>query len=271
MKKFLLSVLVLGSLGLHAGDLDVFKGLSGSLNIAGGTAHIDAEKEAIKNIMQAYPAISITIAGGGSGVGIKQVSEGLIDIGNSGRAPKTDEIERAGLKSFVFAIDGIGIALNPKSPLKELTSAQIADIFSGKIKTFKELGVEGGEINLYIRDASSGTMEVFVEKGINKGKISDTAKVVASNAAMKTVLSNDKNGIGFISLGVADESVKLVCVDGFCPTTKSVLSNEYKISRGLYMVTKGEPNPLARAFINYLKSADGAAIAQKHGFIAYRD
>lgn len=271
MKKFLLSVWVLGSLCLNAGDLDAFKGLSGSLNIAGGTAHIDAEKEAIKTIMQAYPAISITIAGGGSGVGIKQVSEGLIDIGNSGRAPKTDEIERAGLKSFVFAIDGIGIALNPKSPLKDLSSAQIADIFSGKIKTFKELGVEGGEINLYIRDASSGTMEVFVEKAINKGKIADTAKVVASNAAMKTALSNDKNGIGFISLGVADESVKLVCVDSVCPTTQNVLSNAYKISRGLYMVTKGEPNALAHAFINYLKSPQGAQIAQKHGFIAYKD
>ena len=271
MKKVILSVFVFGFLSLNAGDLDAFKGLSGSLNIAGGTAHIDAEKEAIKSIMQAHPSISITIAGGGSGVGIKQVSEGLIDIANSGRAPKSDEIERANLKSAVFAIDGIGIALNPKSQLKELSSTQIADIFSGKIKTFKELGVDGGEINLYVRDASSGTMEVFSEKAINKGKISDSAKVVASNAAMKTALSNDKNGIGFISLGVADESVKLLCVDGVCPSTKSVLSNEYKISRGLYVVTKGEPSKLAHAFINYLKSNDGAIIVQKHGFIAVQE
>ncbi len=268
MKKVFLSFCILGFFSLYAGALDLFKGLSGSLNIAGGTAHIDAEKEAIKKIMQAYPAISITIAGGGSGVGIKQVSEGLIDLANSGRAPKTEEIERANLKSFIFAIDGIGIATHPNAFLKELTSTQIADIFSGKIKTFKELGAEGGEINLYVRDASSGTMEVFVEKAINKGTIASSAKVVASNAAMKTALFNDKNGIGFISLGVADESIKLLCIDGICPTVKNVLSNEYKISRGLYLVSKGEPTPLAKAFIDYLKSSEGVAIVKKHGFIA---
>ena len=271
MKNVFVSVVLLGALSLVAGDLDVFKGMSGSLNIAGGTAHIDAEKEAIKAIMQTNSAINITIAGGGSGVGIKQVSEGLIDIANSGRAPKQEEIERGGLKSFMFAIDGIGIVVHPKSPLRELSTAQIADIFSGKIKSFKELGIEGGEINLYIRDASSGTMEVFVEKAINKAHIADNAKVVASNAAMKTAISNDKNGIGFISIGVSDESVKLVCVDSVCPTTQSVINNEYKISRGLYAITKGEPTKLAHAFIGYLKSAEGAAIMQKHGFIAYRD
>lgn len=271
MKKLLLSVLVLGSLGLQAADLDLFKGLSGSLNIAGGTAHIDCEKEAIKNIMKAYPTINITIAGGGSGVGIKQVSEGLIDLANSGRAPKTEEIERANLKSKVFAIDGIAIVVNTKSKLSTLNSAQLVDIFNGKIATYKDLGLEGGTINLYVRDASSGTREVFSEKAINKGTIAEHAKVVASNAAMKTAIASDVDGIGFISLGVADESVKLLCVDNVCPTVKTVLSGEYKISRGLYVISKGEPSPLAKAFISYLKSDEGAKIAEQHGFIAYKD
>lgn len=247
--------------------MDGFKGLSGTLNIAGGTAHIDAEKEAIKNIMQAYPSISITIAGGGSGVGIKQVSEGLIDIANSGRAPKPEEVDRANLKSFVFAIDGIGVVVNPKSPLKNLTTAQLVDIFGGKIKTFKDLGVDGKEINLYVRDASSGTREVFSEKAIHKSDIAPSAKVVASNAAMKTAIASDINGIGFISLGVADESVKLVCIDEHCPNVAHVLDGSYPISRGLYILIKGEPNPLAKAFIEYMKSAKGAEISKKHGFI----
>ena len=267
MKKWVLVSLVCATLVAQAADVDVFKGLSGTLNIAGGTAHIDAEKEAIKHIMQANPSISITIAGGGSGVGIKQVTEGLIDIANSGRAPKAEEIERGNLKSFVFAIDGIGVVVNPKSSLKNLTTAQLIDIFSGKIKTFKELGMNGKEINLYVRDASSGTREVFSEKAIQKGDIAQSAKVVASNAAMKTAIASDVNGVGFISLGVADESVKLLCIDEHCPSVKNVLDGSYPISRGLYILSKGEPKPLAKAFIDYMKSAEGAQISKKHGFI----
>lgn len=267
MKKWLLAGLLSVAFIAHANDLDVFNGLNGTLNIAGGTAHINAEKEAIKNIMKAHSAVSITIAGGGSGVGIKQVSEGLIDIANSGRPPRTEEIERGNLQSFVFAIDGIGVAVNPSSPLKNLSTQQLIDIFSGKIKTFGELGINGKEINLYVRDASSGTREVFSKKAINKASIAQNAKVVASNAAMKTAIASDVNGIGFISLGVADESVKLLCIDERCPSVANVLDGSYHVSRGLYILSKGEPKPLAKAFINYMKSAEGAKISAKFGFI----
>ena len=93
MKKIILSICTLFVCSLSANsDLDLFKGLKGTLNIAGGTAHIASEKEAMKNIMEAYPEITMTIAGGGTGVGIKQVTEGLVDIANAGRAPKKDEI-----------------------------------------------------------------------------------------------------------------------------------------------------------------------------------
>lgn len=268
MRKLIVTCLLCLTIGLYANGLDSFNGLSGTLNIAGGTAHIAAEKEAIKNIMKANPSVNITIAGGGSGVGIKQVTEGLIDLANAGRAPKKAEVERGNLQSFVFAIDGIGVVVNPKSAISNLTKEQLLDIFNGKITSFKSLGdSQGGKINLYIRDASSGTRAVFSKKAINNEKITVNAKVVASNAAMKTAVAKDMNGIGFISLGVADKSVKLVCIDGHCPSTDNVISGKYDISRGLYMLTSGKPKPLAKAFISYMKSDDGAKICAKHGFI----
>lgn len=271
MKKIaLVCYLALGSLLLNASDLSSFKGLSGTLNIAGGTAHISAEKEAIKNIMMTYPSISITIAGGGSGVGIKQVSEGLIDLANAGRAPKPDEIKRGNLQQFVFAIDGIAVIVNPSSKIKNLTQKQIRAIFSGKVTDFKQLGFAEGKINIYTRDASSGTRSVFTKKALGKIKYASSAKVVASNAAMKTAVGSDKNGIGFISLGVADDSVKLVCLDQKCPSVATVINGTYPVSRGLYMLTSGKPTPLAQAFINYMKSDSGAVISKKHGFIPYQ-
>lgn len=78
------AVLFLGM--AQAGAIDQFSGLKGDIRISGGTAHIPVMKEAAKQIMSANPEISISIAGGGSGVGIKQVGEGIVDIGNSGRA-----------------------------------------------------------------------------------------------------------------------------------------------------------------------------------------
>lgn len=271
MKKIILSIFTLFVCSLSANsDLDLFKGLKGTLNIAGGTAHIASQKEAMKNIMEAYPEITMTIAGGGTGVGIKQVTEGLVDIANAGRAPKKDEIERGDLKSFVFAMDGIAVIVNNNSDIKNLSTEQLMDIFTGKVKSFKDLGLKGGKINLYVRDASSGTMEVFTNEGIKNAQISQDAKVVASNAAMKTAVLSDKNGIGFISFGTVDDSVKAICIDNRCPSNETILNSEYHISRGLYMVTKGEPKPLAKAFIDYMKSNSGAEITSKLGLIPYQ-
>lgn len=99
---------------LAAGPLDAFNGLKGNLDIAGGTAHIPVMKGAAKQIMAANPDIRITVAGGGSGVGVQKAGEGLAQIGNTGRALKESEIKKYGLVSFPFAIDGVAVAVNPK-------------------------------------------------------------------------------------------------------------------------------------------------------------
>jgi phosphate transport system substrate-binding protein len=251
----------------YAGDLDLFKDLSGTLNIAGGTAHIKCETEAIKRIMRAYPDVNITIAGGGSGVGIKQVCEGLVDIGNTGRAPTPEEISRCNLKVYKFAVDGIGVVVNPKRNADNISKENLIKVFAGNITNWKALGGFQGSINVYTRDAESGTRKVFWSKGLEKSKITDKANFVPSNAAMKTAIANDPQGMGYISLGVADSSVKLLAIDGVSPSTENVKSGRYEIARGLYMNTRGEPSPLAKAFISYMLSPEGQALVKKHGFL----
>jgi len=252
---------------VHASDPDVFKDLSGTLNIAGGTAHIKCETEAIKRIMRAYPDVNITIAGGGSGVGIKQVCEGLIDIGNTGRVPTPDEISRCNLKVYKFAVDGIGVVVNPKRNIDNISKENLKKVFAGDMTSWKDLGGAEGPINVYTRDAESGTREVFWSKGLEKGKIAEKANFVPSNAGMKTVIANDPQGIGYISLGVADPSVKLLAIDGVFPWEDNVKSEKYEIARGLYMNTRGEPSPLAKAFISYMLSPEGQALVKEHGFL----
>lgn len=250
-----------------ADALESFKGEKGTVKVSGGTAHIPVMKEAAKQIMTANPDIQITIAGGGSGVGIKQVGEGLVDIGNSGRKPTDDEVARYGLKLYQWAIDGVAVVVNPNNQVRALSAAQLIDIFAGKIDNWKAVGGEDRRITLYTRDEASGTREVFWEKGLQKGEVSPRANVVVSNGAMKTAVAQDPAGIGYVSVGHIDQTVAAVAVDGVAPTHETVASGKYSVARGLYSNTKGEPAGLTQKFIEFLYTAEGQKIISANGFI----
>lgn len=251
----------------YAGSLEPFGGEKGAIRISGGTAHIPVMKEAAQKIMTFNPEIHISIAGGGSGVGIKQVGEGLVDIGNSGRKPTDEEIKLYKLKVYQWAIDGVGVVVNPKNKTTALTTDQLKEIFAGRIANWKMVGGEDRAINLYSRDEASGTREVFFEKALKKGDISDKANVVVSNGAMKSAVANDPYGIGYVSVGHIDDTVKPVALDGVVPSIETVKNGHYPVSRGLYSNTKGEPQGIVKKFIDYLFTSDGKTIAAEKGFI----
>ena len=196
-------------------------------------------KEATKRIMTANPNIQISIAGGGSGVGIKQVGEGLVNIGNSGRKATDEEIAKFGLKLFKWAVDGVGVVVNPKNPVKALTKQQLKDIFAGKSTNWKALGGPDKTINVYTRDKASGTRSVFWKKALDKGDIMAGANFVVSNGAMKSAIANDPYGIGYVSVGHMDATVAPVSLDGVTPTLDTVKSGDYKIARGLFSKHQG--------------------------------
>ncbi len=268
LAAMVLSIFISGN--IFAASLDEFKNLNGTIKIAGGTAHIPVMKEAAKRIMLSNSDIRISIAGGGSGVGIKQVGEGLVDIGNSGRKAKDEEIEKYGLKMFKWAIDGVGVVVNPKNPVKSLTKQQLKDIYSGNITSWKTLSGPDRKINVYTRDKSSGTREVFWKKALDKGEIIPQANFVVSNGAMKSAVANDPYSIGYVSVGHIDSSVSPVALDNVVPTIDTVKSGKYAIARGLYSNTKGDPDKLTKLLLDYLFSAEGQQIVSEKGFIPVR-
>lgn len=251
-------------------DFASFAGQKGTLKIAGGTAHIPVMKEAAKQIINFNPKIRIAIAGGGSGLGIKQAGEGLVDIGNTGRKPSDEEVAKYDLKLFKWAIDGVGAVVHPKNKVQSLTSAQLQDIYSGKISNWKEIGGVDRQINLYTRDEASGTRKVFWKKALAKGSISAKANVVVSNGAMKTAVAGDSFAIGYVSVGHMDGSVAPVTLDGVTPNLDTVRNGEFKVARGLYSLSKGEPSGLAKLFLEFIFSPTGQQIVADKGFIPVR-
>jgi phosphate transport system substrate-binding protein len=270
-KMMLISIIVLGLSGFTglcaAGELDVFAGEKDVLRISGGTAHIPVMKVAAQKIMTFNPDIQITIAGGGSGAGIKQVGEGLVDIGNSGRQATQGEVSKYGLKMYKWAIDGVAAVNHPDNKVKALSTEQLQGIFSGEIVSWKAVGGEDHPINVYTRDAASGTRSVFWKKALKKADITARANVVVSNGAMKTAVNKDPYSIGYVSVGFIDAGVAPLTLDGITPTMETVKSGQYKVARGLFSNTKGEAQGLAKKFIEYLLGPDGQALAASKGFI----
>jgi phosphate transport system substrate-binding protein len=253
--------------GASADALQRFAGKQGVIRIAGGTAHIPVMKEVAARIMRVNPDIQISVAGGGSGVGIKQVGEGLIDIGNSGRRATDEEIARYGLHLYQWAVDGVGVVVNPSNPVRALDRKQLQAVFAGDIANWKELGGADRRINLYTRDDSGGTRAVFWEMALNKGRIAPGAQFVVSNGAMKSAISQDPYGIGYVSVGYMDDSVAPVAFEGMAPTLENVRNGSYRVARGLYSNTRGAASGLVEVFIDYLFTSEGREIISSKGFI----
>ena len=240
MKKFakslsLLAVFALAST-VWAAPLDAFKDLEGKLDIAGGTAHIPVMTQAAQ-------------------------------IGNTGRPLKPAEIEKYGLVSFPFAIDGVALAVHPSNPVKALTKEQAVAIYTGKITDWKELGGEPGAIDVYGREDGSGTRETFQGKVMGKVEQMPSVNTVNSNGAMKTAIAQDPRAIGYVGIGHLDASVAGVAIDGHVPSQENAAKGEYPVVRDLFMNTKGEPTGLTAAFVDYVFSEPGAKIIEKSGYI----
>lgn len=264
---YLASALICFSSSIFASPLDAFNNAKGNVNIAGGTAHVPVMVGAAKNIMSANPNVNITVTGGGSGVGVQKVGEGLVDIGNTGRPLKQTEIDKYGLVTFPFAIDGVAVVVNDANSVKALSREQLSDIFSGKITNWKELGGTDANISLYVREDGSGTREVFEEKALNKGTELAQSNVVNSNGAMKTAIVQDKNAIGYVGIGHLDNTLQGITIDGMVPSQENAANGSYKVTRLLYMNTKGQPEGLTKAFIDYIYSPEGTAIIEKSGYL----
>lgn len=245
-------------------------GLSGQLQLAGSTTVQPLAEELAEAFMAMNPDLVIEIQGGGSSVGVTSAGEGTVDIGNASRAIKDSEMEKfPGLQVFTIAYDGIAIVTHPDTQLDSLSVEQVRDIFAGEITNFSEMGGPDAPITVVSREEGSGTRAAFEElvmeykdaAGESQVKvITEKALLQQSNGQVRTTVATTPNSIGYLSFGFLDESTMPVPIDGVEPSVANVKNGSYPIFRPLNMLTNGEPNELAKAFLDYILSADGQAI-----------
>jgi phosphate transport system substrate-binding protein len=210
-------------------------------------------QEAAEMFMDENPDVTVNVQGGGSSVGVSNVAEGVVDIGNASRDLK-DEEKNLGLVDHKIALDVIVVIAHKDVPLDNLTKDQVFNIFTGKVKNWKEVGGPDQAIVVVVRDEASGTREMFDEKALKKEKPVAGAIECNSNGIVRQTVSSTPWSIGYISLGYLDTSVKAMKYDGVVANKENAVSKTYPLSRYLHMFTKGEATGLAKAFIDFVLS-----------------
>ena len=203
----------------------------------------------------------------GSSAGITAVAEGRCDIGLASRALK-DEEKSQGLKETVLAYDGIAVIVNPENGVDGLTLEQIADIYTGKITNWKDVGGSDAEIVLIGREAGSGTRDGF--ESITKTE--DACKYrqeLSSTGDVITTVANNPTAIGYASLASVKDTVKALEVDGVAPSEDTVKDGTYKVQRPFMLITKTDAqlSDVAQAFFDYVTSADANAVISAAGAV----
>jgi phosphate transport system substrate-binding protein len=245
------------------------------LTCSGSTTVLPIAQATAEAFMDKHPDVNISIRGGGSGVGVAALQNGTAQIANSSRTMKAKEISQAKSKGinptpYAIALDGIAIVVHANNSVANLRIAQIRDIYTGKIKNWKEVGGASLPIVVISRDVASGTFEVFNEKALGGSKVVSSAQLLASNNAVATTVGSTPGGIGYIGLGYLTGQIRTVKVNGVTPTTKTVQDGSYPLSRKLYMYTNGKAKGDVSSYIAFIQSAEGQKIVVEQGFIALK-
>lgn len=243
------------------------QGLSGKVSTDGSTS-----MEKVMGILgEAFEnengGVTFTYNPTGSGSGIQAVSEGRCDIGLSSRNLKEEE-KANGLTETVLAYDGIAIIVNPENAVTDISSENIAKIYTGEITNWKEIGGSDGEIVLVGREAGSGTRDGFESITKTDGKCKYRQELTSTGAVITTV-SENPNAIGYASLASVNDTVKAVSVDGVIPAETTVKDGTYKVQRPFVFVTKSgaELSETAKAFYDFALSEKAREYIVKAGVV----
>ena len=242
--------------------------LSGTVNVNGSTSMGDVIAALTEGFNEINPDVQINYTGSGSGAGIEGVLAGTCDLGLSSRALSEDEKGQGAVENIV-AKDGVAVVINPENTVTDLTTEQIAAIYTGEITNWSEVGGPDAEIAVLGRDSASGTRSAFEEiLGIEDACVylneySSTGDVIGN-------VASNPNAIGYASLSAVDDSVVAVAVNGVTPTEETVADGSFAIQRPFVIVTvEGtELSAAAQAFLDYARSAEVADIIAAAGAVS---
>ena len=248
--------------------------LSGTITAAGSSALKPLADDAADSFLNDHPDVSITIDAGGSGEGLKQVSEGTVDIGNSDVAAedKLDETAAKELVDHQVCVVTMAPIVNKdvaEAGVKSLTKEQLISIFTGKTTNWKDVGGPDEDIVLVTRPESSGTRATCQKYALDGNEeASNTSMETDDSGVLLTNVKSTNGAIGYVALSylTGDAGVETVAIDDVEPTLENTYSGKYPVWTFEHMYTKGEPNEVTKAFLDYITGDEYGTQMEKLGY-----
>jgi len=251
---------------------------SQSITVKGSDTVLPLTQQEAEKFMNSHKETSITVVGGGSGVGITALIEGTTDIAMSSRPLKMDEkatLEEKGIsyKEINIAGDALAVIVHPNNSIEQLTKEQVADIFTGKVKNWKEVGGKDLPVIAYSRETSSGTYEFFKEHVMDKKNYASSVLNMPATGAIVQSVSQTEGAIGYIGLAYETKEVKHLAISYdkgakyVAPSIENAQNGTYPVSRPLFYYYDVKNEASVDPFIKFILSDEGQQIVKETGYV----
>ncbi len=255
-----------------------------SVQVKGSDTMVNLGQAWAEKYMEKNTSDFVAVTGGGSGTGLSSLISGTCDIAMSSRNIKEKEIVLARQKGInpneiKVALDGLAVVVNPANPVSKLTLAQLADIFTGRVSNWKELGGKDEKIVVLSREVNSGTHVYFKEHVLRKNDPSSkeefvpSALMLSSSQAIADEVAGNSSAIGYYGMGYISKKQKPVSIakdeksEYEAPTIENVINGKYPISRPLFLYTNGLPGGLVKKCVDFALSKEGQDIVLATDFV----
>ena len=252
------------------------------LTIKGSDTMVILGQRVAEEYMKKFPGRVVQVTGGGSGTGIAALINGSVDLAQSSRPMKDDEKAKAkqnrgaDIVETAVALDSLAVFVNQANGVKELSIAQIGDIYRGKVTNWRQVGGANAPIVLYGRESSSGTYEYFREHVLNKEDFSPKTQTLQGTAAIINAVSKDKNGIGYGGIAYAKDVraigvKKDAATPAIEPSEATVADGTYPLSRKLFYYYAANAPERVTNYAQWSLTPDAQKLVKDVGYFPLAD
>lgn len=258
--------------------------IHGTLQIKGSDTMVNLCQAWAEAFMTTHPKATVAVTGGGSGAGIAAFISGTCDLVASSRKITAKEASLAAARwgapqEWTVALDGLAVVVHPRNPVRRLTLEQLAKLFSGQIRNWRELGWEDRAVVLLSREVNSGTHVYFKERVFgtrdaeHPSEFAPEALLLPSSQAIADEVASNPAGIGYYGMGYLNPRNAVVAIAAtpegpfVAPSEETVRAGTYPITRPLFLYSRAIPSDLVKGFLEFVRSPEGQQIVRQIDFV----